>query len=75
MRKEGLLIKEVVAIGSVHGAAPLGPGEGSEETVPISRACDLGRPGRYDIQVSRKIPNDPKKRIIRSNTIEITVQP
>jgi hypothetical protein len=67
--------KEVFPVGSIHGASPLGPGGSSEETAPISRACDLSRPGRYDIQVSRQIPNDPKNRIIRSNTIEITIQP
>jgi hypothetical protein len=63
------------AFGTAHDGPALKPGESFEQTIPISRACDLSRSGQYQIQVSRKIPNDPKQRIVKSNIIKITVKP
>jgi hypothetical protein len=67
--------KEIVMVGSAHDVPVLKPGESHEETAPVSRACDLSRPGQYEIQVSRKIPNDPQHGVVKSNTIKITVKP
>jgi hypothetical protein len=53
----------------------LKPCKSLEEVVTISTACDLSRPGKYQIQVSRKIPNDSRHRAMKSNTIWITVKP
>jgi hypothetical protein len=61
--------------GSVHDSQPLRPGASYEETAPISLACDLSKPGEYDIQVSRKVLNDPQRRVVKSNVIKITVKP
>lgn len=60
-------------IGSAGDRPALPPGESREETVPVSRACDLSRPGRNTIQVSRIDQSDPKHRAISSNRITIIV--
>jgi hypothetical protein len=68
--------KEINTVfGSAGDAPALKPGESYEQTAPISRACDLSHPGQYEIQVSRNIPNDPQHRVVKSNTIKITVKP
>lgn len=61
--------------GSAHDSPSLKSGESFEQEVPISRACDLDRSGQYEIQVSRKIPKDSQHRVVKSNTIGITVVP
>jgi len=67
--------KEIMLVGSVHEPPILKPGESWDEEPPISRACDLSQPGLYEIQVSRIVPFDAKKRVVKSNTIKITVMP
>lgn len=47
------VLKQLSGIGSLHEVPAIKPGESSERTVPISRACDFSRPGQYQIQVSR----------------------
>jgi hypothetical protein len=66
--------KEIMLVGSVGDPPILRPGESRDEEPPISRACDLRRPGVYEIQVSRIVPFDAK-RMVRSNTIRLTVTP
>jgi len=65
--------KEIFPVGSIGDAPPLGPGESYEETVPVSRACDLSHPGQYQIQISKRILGDPQHRVVKSNTVKITV--
>ncbi len=67
--------KEIALVGSIHDAPILKPGESHEELAPVSRACDLSRPGRYTIQLSRSDPGDPGHRVVRSNTITMNVTP
>jgi hypothetical protein len=67
--------KEIAPDGSVHDAPILKPGESHEELAPVSRACDLTRPGRYTIQLSRTDPRDPRRTVVKSNTIAILVAP
>ena len=65
--------KEIGSVGSIHDAPIVKPGESHEELAPVSRACDLSRPGRYTVQMSRSDPSDPKHRFVKSKTITITV--
>ena len=52
------------------------PGEGVTDTEPISRLLDLSRPGKYVIQVSRRInANDEKDGVVKSNRVTVTVTP
>ncbi|MBV9180840.1 MAG: hypothetical protein JO356_05970 [Acidobacteria bacterium] len=67
--------KEISLVGSVHDAPILKPGRSRTEIVPLSRACTLNQPGPYSIQVSRTDPRDVQHRLIKSNTIVITVSP
>lgn len=62
-------------LGSGHEVSGLKPGESREENLPLGPACDLGRPGQYEIQISTSLPSDPKHRLVKSNTIKITVMP
>ena len=65
--------KEIEMVGSVHETPALMPGESREQEAPVSRACDLARPGKYTIQVSREIPPELGKGTVKSNRITITV--
>lgn len=67
--------KEIMQVGSIHDPPILKPGESRDEEPPISRACDFSQSGVYEIQVSRDVPFDAKKRVVRSNMIKITVTP
>lgn len=58
-----------------HPVATLKPGEKYEHSVRVSSACDLTRPGKYRIQLSRSDPSDSKRVIVRSNEITVTVKP
>jgi hypothetical protein len=62
-------------LGSVGEYPTLKPGESREEEASLDRACDLGRPGQYEIQASSIIPGDPAHRVVKSNRIKITVKP
>jgi hypothetical protein len=41
----------------------------------IDHLYDMTRPGKYTIQVSRRISNDPKDGVVKSNIITVTVTP
>lgn len=49
----------------------LGPGESLTETEPIGRLFDMRTPGKYVVQVSRRVPEGGT--VVRSNTITVTV--
>jgi hypothetical protein len=51
----------------------LQPGETWAEVAAITKLYDLGRPGKYTIQVSREIPRELGKGTVKSNQITITV--
>lgn len=54
----------------------LKPGESVTDTEPISRLLDLRRPGKYVIQVSRRVnANDEKDGVVKSNKLIVTVVP
>jgi hypothetical protein len=67
--------KEIFAMGSLGEVPALRPGESREGNAEISNACDLSRPGKYEIQVSRPIPDDPQHRVVKSNKITVTIIP
>lgn len=68
--------KEInTVVGSVGGGPMLHPAESYGETERISQACDFTSAGQYDIQISRKIPGDPQRHVVKSNIIRITVKP
>jgi hypothetical protein len=67
--------KEFFAIGSLGEIPALHPGESRDETTLISNACDLRKPGKYQIQLSRADVVDPKRQIVKSNMITVTVVP
>ena len=58
-----------------HAGITLEPGKSHDEVVPVSSACDLSRPGEYQIQLSRVDPDDPNRHMVKSNTITVTVKP
>jgi hypothetical protein len=67
--------KEILTIGSVHDPPSIEPGEAYTSTVFLNRVCDLNRPGRYEIQLSRGVPMGRSDFVVRSNKITITVIP
>jgi hypothetical protein len=67
--------KEIFAMGGLGDVPSLRPGESRDSTAQITNACDLSRPGKYEIQASRSIPDDPKHQAIKSNKVTITVLP
>lgn len=69
------VVKQLSGIGSLGDVPAIKPGESSERTAPISRICDFSRPGQYQIQVSRMDVLDPKRPVVKSNEITITVEP
>jgi hypothetical protein len=67
--------KEIPMIGSVHDAPLIKPGEIYTSTVLLNRVCDVSRPGRYEIQLSRGVPMGSNRHLVKSNKIAITVVP
>ncbi len=53
----------------------LSPGETVEDSEPISRLFDMRRPGKYSIEVSRRISGEAQGATLKSNRIFITVSP
>jgi hypothetical protein len=53
----------------------VGPGGSITDTPDISRQYDLSRPGKYVIQVARRVPDNPKDGVVKSNKITVTVVP
>jgi hypothetical protein len=51
----------------------LQPGATITDTEPVSRLFDMTKPGKYIIQVSRRISDDKSEGTVRSNKITITV--
>jgi hypothetical protein len=65
--------KEMNMVGSVHDPPSIRPGETYTSTVLLDRVCDLSRPGRYEIQLSRGVPMGSHDHVVKSNKIAITV--
>lgn len=53
----------------------LEPGEANVSSPPISNWCDMSQPGKYTIQVSEHVSNDPQSNVIKSNVITIDIVP
>jgi hypothetical protein len=67
--------KEIPMVGSVHEPPSIRPGETFTSSVFLERVCDLSRPGRYEIQLSRGVPMGSHDHLVKSNKITITVVP
>lgn len=52
----------------------LKPGEIHTETIDIGRPCNLGKPGRYEVQLSRDLPKS-ESNPVKSNRIKVIVSP
>jgi hypothetical protein len=52
----------------------LNPQQSRHEEIVVTRFYDLSRPGKYFVQVLRKIPKEFGENAIKSNIIEITVK-
>jgi len=61
--------------GSWRGKCDLEPGKTLESTKLVSWLHDLSKPGKYRIQISRRISDGPNPQYVKSNTITITVLP
>lgn len=66
--------KEIVMAGSLD-LASLNPGESRDDGSLVSRAYDMTRPGKYVIQVSRRVSSNPKDGVVKSNKIVVTLTP
>jgi hypothetical protein len=53
----------------------IAPGQTLEEEQDVSRLFDTTEPGKYVIQVSRRVSDDQKNKLVKSNTITVTVTP
>lgn len=53
----------------------LKPGESHKEEINLLTACDLSKPGQYQIQLSRALPEDPQQQMVKSNKITVNVSP
>jgi hypothetical protein len=42
---------------------------------PVSRLHDMSRPGKYTVQVGRRVSDNPKEAVVKSNKITVTVTP
>jgi hypothetical protein len=52
------------------------PGEvGGSSNITISRLYDLTRPGKYTIQISQPVSDNPANGVVKSNTIMVTIAP
>jgi len=49
------------------------PGESWKERLLITKYYDMGRPGRYTIQLERKLPEELGKGTVKPNSIAVTV--
>ena len=67
--------KDIFMVGSVHDPPSIKPEETYTSTVLLNRVCDVSRPDRYDIQLSRGVPMGHHDRVVKSNKITITVVP
>lgn len=56
-------------------AALLRPGEKLEEDTVLSNLVAFTSPGKYEVQLSRPVSDDPKAEVVKSNMITITVLP
>jgi hypothetical protein len=53
----------------------LKPGESRDNVTLVSAAYDLSKPGKYTIQISMPVSNDPGAALVKSNAITVTVEP
>ena len=53
----------------------LQPGESTTNHDVVSEGFDISKPGKYTIQLSQHVRNDPKSRVVRSNILTVTVLP
>ena len=67
--------KEIFMVGSVHDPPWIKPGKTYTSTVLLNRVCDLSRPDRYYIQLSRGVPMGHHDSAVKSNKIAISVVP
>jgi hypothetical protein len=51
----------------------LKPGESTETAISVSDLYDITRPGRYLVWVTRRVPGDLGKGMVKSNTLKIVV--
>jgi hypothetical protein len=51
----------------------LKPDKSYDESVPVSAACNLSKPGEYRVLLGRPDPYDPKRRDVKSNEITVGV--
>ncbi|MGA7560746.1 MAG: hypothetical protein WCF61_14125 [Terriglobales bacterium] len=58
-----------------HRLRTLKPGESTGSVTGVSRQYDISQPGQYVIQLSRRISDNPKDGVVKSNKITITVIP
>ena len=72
-----LVAKDYARMGSLgdHAIPTLKPSQAKDEAIPIDEVCDLGQPGKYNIQLWRKDPDDPKHSVVKSNILTVTVVP
>jgi hypothetical protein len=65
---------EVPLTGSIR-LRTLKPGESADAVTGVSQQYDMSRPGQYGIQLSRRISDNPKDGVVKSNKITVTVTP
>ncbi|HEY4355047.1 MAG TPA: hypothetical protein VGN16_04800 [Acidobacteriaceae bacterium] len=66
---------ETGILDSVGDVQVLAPGEDAKIQLSITAACNLEKPGRYTVQLSRKFSYGKEDEIVRSNMLSITVLP
>jgi uncharacterized cupredoxin-like copper-binding protein len=76
---KGILVKREqrkpeASIGSSH-LETLKPGESANTGTFVSPEYDMSRPGKYLIQLSRPISENPNDGVVKSNVLEMTVAP
>jgi len=59
--------------GGSYRAGSVGPGKSQVEEVDLARLYDFSKPGKYVVQVSRKIPKELGGGTIESNKITLTL--
>jgi hypothetical protein len=59
--------------GGIGLISQLKPGESWHEELLITKYYDMSRPGKYTIQLERKLPEELGKGTVRSNPITVTV--
>jgi hypothetical protein len=63
---------EPFTMGPSHGCT-LKPGQSQASVATMTRLYDLSRPGKYTIQVSQPVSDNPEDGVVKSNTIVVTV--